>query len=503
MRRLIAFLFTGALLLSIPPLFAAGTGWVDQGGKVHRPKEQVQKKKTVALRNNLKDAADYLADDLMKRYPGSQKEVYLAPAAFVLTTNGQRTRASNDLEVGVAKRLEKTGKFLMLDAKETLNLEAKLYEKRKRLFRNDVFYYKKVGRTMGAEVLMNGTISVGNKYVGVSASLIDVETERVLSVSQVYIPKDRVSADVVAWGPYKAPKDPYRMIFRWRVKPEFDLVNAIENQLLKQAEKDYKVKGGKEDELMGDTFQDAVDPTSIPQPEPAEGEVVEVEDMDGTGEDVVYEETAPVEEEPAPEEDVIYEEPTPAAEGAVAEGEATPTDGKADPKKSGKKVNKFMEDNIVEVFECHDVETAQNIQIAFRANQDGFAYLFSIDGNGRVKQLYPMEQNKQWAQKVFKDRGIILDNALSTRAGCQRVCAIVADQPFKLNVDTSLLRRLSCSQAEVDLPWVKSLPPNIKYQQRTLCFQQKITPKIGEETPTPTLEESQKMALEQNAAPVE
>lgn len=496
MLRLAAIALT-ALLLAAPTVTVA-SDWIDQSGEKHESKQDRRKRpqRKVALRKNINDAVEFLAMDMMRRYSHREDVANLAVASFVNTRTRTRVQDSKDLERGLARELEKTDRFAAMDVDAGINIDAKLFEQMRGRFREDAFYYKKLGRSLGADVILAGTVSEGNNFVGVSARLVDVETERDLAVSQVYIPKDKFDAEPQDWEEYKAPKSPYQMVVRYRVRPPFDLAAYVEQKLGAGFEdEEYSAKGLDEEELYGEEFNDIPDDSVMEAPEEGEEEEMFVELDEGMDLDMDGEPDAAPEEDSWDEEESWDEEPMDDDEGMsdeemmdeeMSEEEMAEEDTEEDDKKKrNKKTDVYEQDNSLETFECLEISIEDNIETYFRTNQDGYAFIFSIDERGQTKRLHPEDPRELWSRKVIKDRDYIFSDSIGEVPGCQRICFIVAEEPFKLNIDKNLLRRLACEEASIDLPWISSLPPNTTWQQRTLCVQQRNEPKLGEPTPSP------------------
>jgi hypothetical protein len=521
----VAVFFLGAVAQ-----LALGSSWTDQRGRQTETKvEQKQRKQRVALRNNLNDACDFLASDMMRRYYG-RETAKLGVGSFVLTRSKKRCSSSSRIESRIAGRLEKTGKFEQLDRRQTLMIDARLYQKNKAEFLADPFYYKKTGRVIGADVFLHGTISIGRNYVGLTAKLVDVETEQTLTFSRVYVPKDKLKVDPVDYPDYKGPSNPYLVVFQYRLKPEWSLAEYLERRQIEQM-KEYKTKHDIE-ELYSEEFRDVPDAVEEGMTVPEEDMFVDLdEDMD-TYEDFGYEEeeVEPAVEEPTPvpavaetarreeEEDYsrrergfghsfAYEEEEEADEEESFdtggyydtsadrkkkkqrddEGFGGDSKRKAEPTpKPREKMSEYELAEVGEGFACGQIEIGDKVETRFKANQDGYAFLFSIDERANVKRLFPKEDDRRYAQRVERHRDYTVSDCLSKTPGCQRICLLIADKPFRLEVDRALLRRLACAQREVDLPWIKQLQPGSKFTQKTICFQQKETPKIGAPTPTPS-----------------
>ena len=112
---------------------------------------------------------------------------------------------------GLIDRLFRTGKFQLLERK----LLPKIMEELKLNF-NDLFdpkSAKRMGRLLGADALLSGTISDMGKSIKVNARLIQTETGRILAVAEADIAKgDKVKrltgAGIVVLSPPPPPSTP-------------------------------------------------------------------------------------------------------------------------------------------------------------------------------------------------------------------------------------------------------------------------------------------------------
>lgn len=498
MRRLLPLL----VIISTFAFFAAGTldasTWRDRTGGTHGEDEQKRPDRKVIVRNNLNDAVEYLAADMLRAYPSYRETANLAVGSFVLTNTRNMIRSSDDVAKRLSRELEKNGKFEVIDRKDALNREAEIRANDGQEFQENPYYYKKLGRPLGADVILHGKFSVGNKFAAISARLVDVETERTLTLSNVYLPRSKVNASEVDWPEHKDRGKQFEVLLLARVEPKEDLIADIERQIEARIADEYdtKIEGS---EVFEEEFDDAYEAP----PEEADGEAVSEEDIladlgiedEGSGDTGSDEEIAYEEEEGLYDEEVyeiVDEEESADGEGAE-DGEMTEEsdedkDDKKDKKKKKKDVNEVVAIMEADELDCFEIEMADRIEAKFSTNMDGYAFMFSIDERGAVRRVFPLEDRAKFAGTIERNREYILNDVLSTTPGCQRLCLVVSDEPFRLDVDRVLLRRMACEEKEVGLPWIKGLAPESTFAQQTLCFQQKREPIPGMPTPTPLAE---------------
>ena len=162
------------------------------------------------LEDNLDAEIEDLSSQIARRVNMSSKG-NVAVVDFVDLSG----RSVNDLcryiPNGLIDRLFRTGKFQLLERK----LLPKIMEELKLNF-NDLFdprSAKRMGRLLGADALLSGTISDMGKSIKVNARLIQTETGRILAVAETDITKgDKVKrltgAGIVILSPPLPPTTP-------------------------------------------------------------------------------------------------------------------------------------------------------------------------------------------------------------------------------------------------------------------------------------------------------
>ena len=162
------------------------------------------------LEDNLDAKIEDLSSQISRRVNMSSKG-NVAVVDFVDLSG----RSVNDLcryiPNGLIDRLFRTGKFQLLERK----LLPKIMEELKLNF-NDLFdprSAKRMGRLLGADALLSGTISDMGKSIKVNARLIQTETGRILAVAEADIAKGNkvkrlTGAGIVILSPPPPPSTP-------------------------------------------------------------------------------------------------------------------------------------------------------------------------------------------------------------------------------------------------------------------------------------------------------
>ena len=115
----------------------------------------------------------------------------------------------------------------------------------------------------------------------------------------------------------------------------------------------------------------------------------------------------------------------------------------------------------------------------FESDEKGFVYLFTVDENGKIRNIYPNDKVASTSWEIDDSQPYLFPDVFTKTPGCKRVVLVIANKKFKLDVDNSTIRRLACAEKQIKIPVMKSFVPGTKFVQQTFCFTQEYPPRIG------------------------